>query len=90
MGRILRAMLKTVKVRRVVVAGGDTAGYVARQIGIESLEMIAELTPGAPLCRVYAPVSPADGLEVVFKGGQIGKANFLGLAAAGHEEALIG
>jgi uncharacterized protein YgbK (DUF1537 family) len=88
LGRILRAVAKTGKVTRVVVAGGDTAGHVAREVGIESLEMIGELTPGSPLCRVYAPDSPADGLEITFKGGQIGKVDFLGLAAAGCAEQL--
>ena len=80
-GRILREAAGAAKVRRVVVAGGDTAGHLARQVAIESLEMIGELTPGSPLCRVYAPDSPVDGLEITFKGGQIGKIDFLALAA---------
>lgn len=88
LGRVLRAAASGSKVKRVVVAGGDTAGHVAREVGIESLEMIGELTPGAPLCRVYAPDSPADGLEITFKGGQIGKVDFLGLAAVGRAEVL--
>jgi uncharacterized protein YgbK (DUF1537 family) len=86
LGRILRGVAAAGEVTRVVVAGGDTAGHVAREVGIESLEMIGELTPGSPLCRVYAPRSPVDGLEITFKGGQIGKVDFLGLAAAGCAE----
>ncbi|MCJ7544737.1 MAG: four-carbon acid sugar kinase family protein [Phycisphaerae bacterium] len=88
LGRILRAAARASKVKRVVVAGGDTAGHIAREVGIESLEMIGELAPGAPLCRVYAPNSPADGLEITFKGGQIGTVDFLGLAAVGRGELL--
>jgi uncharacterized protein YgbK (DUF1537 family) len=86
LGRVLRGVAATGEVTRVVVAGGDTAGHVAREVGIESLEMIGELTPGSPLCRVYAPRSPVDGLEITFKGGQIGKVDFLHLAAAGCAE----
>ena len=88
LGRILRAAVGASKVKRVVVAGGDTAGHVAREVGIESLEMIGELTAGSPLCRVHAPDSPADGLEITFKGGQIGRVEFLGLAAVGRSEVL--
>ena len=37
--------------RRVVVAGGDTSSYATQELGLYGLEMLAELTPGAPLCR---------------------------------------
>ena len=77
LGKILRMILTEIKVSRIIVAGGDTAGHSAGQIGIESLEMIAPLTRGSPLCKVRAPGSPADGLEITFKGGQTGKVDFL-------------
>jgi len=62
--------------KRMVIAGGDTSGYVARAMRIEAVEMIAPLSPGAPLCKAYAPGSPAHGLEVNFKGGQVGSENY--------------
>ncbi|MFI5158743.1 MAG: four-carbon acid sugar kinase family protein [Sphingobacteriales bacterium] len=68
------ASKKTLK--RMIIAGGDTSGYVARAMGIEAVEMIAPLSPGAPLCKAYAPGSPAHGLEVNFKGGQVGSENY--------------
>ena len=77
LGKILRMILSEVEVGRAIVTGGDSAGHSAGQIGIESLEMIAPLTRGSPLCKVRAPGSPADGLEITFKGGQIGKVDFL-------------
>ncbi|HWP39522.1 MAG TPA: nucleotide-binding domain containing protein, partial [Tepidisphaeraceae bacterium] len=76
LGRILRQVLAQTHARRVLVAGGDTSGQVAQALGIESMEMIAELTRGSPLCRATAPGSPADGLQITFKGGQIGKQDF--------------
>jgi uncharacterized protein YgbK (DUF1537 family) len=45
-------------------------------MGIEALEMLAPLAPGAPLCTAYAPGSQADKIEIVFKGGQNGKTDF--------------
>jgi hypothetical protein len=47
------------------------------------MEMIAELTRGSPLCRVSAPGSPADGLQMTFKGGQIGPIDFFGMVQKG-------
>jgi 3-oxoisoapionate kinase len=76
LGKVLRGALAQSKVQRLCIAGGDTSSYAARALGVEALEMIAPLTPGAPLCRAFAPGSPADGMEVVFKGGQVGAENY--------------
>lgn len=75
-GRILRAVLELADVRRVAVAGGDTSSYIADQLDIQALEMIAPAAPGAPLCRVYSEEGTLDGLEIVFKGGQMGSKDF--------------
>ena len=76
LGAVMRGALEQSKVRRLCIAGGDTSSYAARELGVEALEMIAPLTPGAPLCRAHAPDSPMDGREVVFKGGQVGAENY--------------
>ena len=81
---VVRAVVARAGVRRVLIAGGDTSGYLARALGVESLEMIAPLTPGAPLCRARAPGSPADGLELNFKGGQVGGPDYFATVARGH------
>lgn len=75
-GKVLRGALEQCSVGRICIAGGDTSSFAARALGVEALEMIAPLTPGAPLCRAFAPGSPIDGLEVVFKGGQVGAENY--------------
>ncbi|WP_407429879.1 four-carbon acid sugar kinase family protein [Arcticibacter sp.] len=84
LGEIVREVTATAKVKRVVIAGGDTSSYAARAMGIESVEMISTFAPGAPLCLARAPGSPLDGLEVAFKGGQVGKADFFINASAGE------
>ena len=76
LGNILRGAQAHIPARRLCVAGGDTSGYAARALGIEALEMIAPLTPGAPVCRAFAPHSPVNGCEIVFKGGQVGAENY--------------
>jgi len=83
LGKVLRGVLEQSKVQRLCIAGGDTSSFAARALGIEALEMIAPLTLGAPLCRAFAPGSPVDGLEVVFKGGQVGAENYFGIVKNG-------
>jgi uncharacterized protein YgbK (DUF1537 family) len=72
LGRVLRECVAASTVRRVCIAGGDTASYAARAIGIDSLEMTAPFTRGAPLCRLRSNCPEIDGLEAVFKAGQVG------------------
>jgi uncharacterized protein YgbK (DUF1537 family) len=84
LGRLTREVLEKTGVRRVLVAGGDTSGQIAHALGIESMEMVGELTRGSPLVRVAAaPGSPADGIEMTFKGGQIGPVDFFALVEKG-------
>lgn len=86
LGNIVRNVAAQTKLKRVVVAGGDTSSFAARAMGIEAVEMIAPLIPGAPLCKAYAPASPVDGLEVNFKGGQVGAENYFGQVLQGNGE----
>ncbi|RZK38973.1 MAG: four-carbon acid sugar kinase family protein [Pedobacter sp.] len=76
LGEIARKVVAKIAIQRIVVAGGDTSSYAARAMGIEAVEMIAPLSPGAPICKAYAPNSAIDTLELVFKGGQVGKEDF--------------
>jgi 3-oxoisoapionate kinase len=83
LGQVLRGALQEVKVRRVCIAGGDTSSFAARAMGIEAVEIMAPLTPGAPLCRAQSPGSVSDGLEIVFKGGQVGAENYFDIVRRG-------
>ena len=83
LGKILRGALKPGGVRRICIAGGDTSSFAARALGIQALEMIAPLTPGAPLCRAFAPGSPANGCEIVLKGGQVGAEDYFEVVKRG-------
>ncbi|NND33502.1 MAG: four-carbon acid sugar kinase family protein [Saprospiraceae bacterium] len=69
---------------RCVVVGGDTSGYVSRQLGIYALEMLAPIAPGAPLCVAHATDVRFDGLEIALKGGQNGKDDYFEKILKGH------
>jgi uncharacterized protein YgbK (DUF1537 family) len=80
LGTVARRAREKQKIERAVIAGGDTSGVVARTMGLTALTMAAPTVPGAPLCRATAETAALDGIEVVFKGGQIGGPDyFIGL-----------
>ncbi|WPP50952.1 four-carbon acid sugar kinase family protein [Catalinimonas niigatensis] len=75
-GRLVKEVLEITGKKRLVVAGGDTSGYVSRALGIYALETLMPIAPGAPLCTAHSHNPQFDGLEICLKGGQNGKANF--------------
>jgi uncharacterized protein YgbK (DUF1537 family) len=84
LGAIAKEAVKYAAVKRVVVAGGDTSSYAARAMEIDAVEMIAPLVSGAPLCRAYSKNKAIDGLEVNFKGGQVGSEDYYGVIVRGE------
>jgi len=76
LGQVLHEAVAQSSICRVCIAGGDTSSFAAKAMHIESLEMVAPLTRGAPICRISSLHPRFDGLEVVFKGGQVGKSDF--------------
>nr|WP_294905594.1 four-carbon acid sugar kinase family protein [uncultured Lacibacter sp.] len=79
LGTIAKHAVLHSNVKRVVVAGGDTSSYAARAMGIDAVEMIAPIVSGAPLCKAYSKNEKINGLEVNFKGGQVGGEDYFGL-----------
>ena len=76
-GKILLEILSnTGNVPRVVVAGGDTSGYVSLELGIHALEVLMPIAPCAPLCLAHSKDPRFDGMEISLKGGQNGKARY--------------
>jgi uncharacterized protein YgbK (DUF1537 family) len=72
LGAILRELVSRERLTRALVAGGDTSGHAARQLGLSALTLAMPLAPGSPLCRAHAPGGALDGLEIALKGGQVG------------------
>jgi uncharacterized protein YgbK (DUF1537 family) len=71
-GHIIKEIIDRSGQLRVVVAGGDTSGYVSRVLGIYALETLCPIAPGAPLCVAHSKNPKFDGLEIALKGGQNG------------------
>lgn len=83
LGNILLSVLEKKPLQRVATTGGDTSGYIARTIGVEAIEMLSPLNPGSPLCYMYKSGSPLDGLQITFKGGQVGKKDYFHVVKRG-------
>lgn len=75
-GAILKEILGKTGLKRAVVAGGDTSGYVARALGIYALETLMPIAPGAPLCTAHSHDPAFDGLQISLKGGQNGNEKY--------------
>jgi uncharacterized protein YgbK (DUF1537 family) len=78
-----RDVMERTSLRRVLVAGGDTSGHVAKALRIQSLQMVASLTRGAPLCRATAPGISRRRSGVRLQGGQIGPLDFFSMVQNG-------
>jgi uncharacterized protein YgbK (DUF1537 family) len=83
LGALARAVVTGAQLPRIVAAGGDTSGHVARAIGLFALSALAPVAPGAPICRAHADDPALDELEIVLKGGQVGAHDFLETVKAG-------
>lgn len=81
-GRLLRGIMTTAAIRRLVVAGGDTSSLAVKSLDIWGLSYRAALVPGAPLCRTHSDDPRLDGLDIVLKGGQMGPVGFFDAVAA--------
>jgi uncharacterized protein YgbK (DUF1537 family) len=78
LGSLLREIILRAEVHRVLLCGGDTSSYAVQQLGIYALTWLANLQPGAPLCRAHADTAHSNlhNLEIVLKGGQVGTEDF--------------
>jgi 3-oxoisoapionate kinase len=80
LGTIASEAVNNNNIKRVIISGGDTSSYAARAMEIDAVEMIAPLVSGAPLCKAYSVNKKTEGLEVNFKGGQVGAEDYFGIA----------
>ncbi len=71
LGRLFAAALEQTGIRRAVVCGGDTSSGVGARLNIEAITAVAPLAPGSPLCKAHTE-GALNGLEIMFKGGQVG------------------
>ncbi|MGI2328236.1 four-carbon acid sugar kinase family protein [Planococcus sp. YIM B11945] len=76
LGRWTKHIMHEAGIRRVVIAGGDTSGFVTSEMDVYGLEVLLSVSPGAPLCMVYSENPEMEGVELALKGGQFGGVDY--------------
>ena len=78
LGRIERALIEQARLKRAVIAGGDTSSHALSALGVHALTTRLPLpsTPGSPLCLAHSDEKAFDGLEIALKGGQVGEDDY--------------
>jgi uncharacterized protein YgbK (DUF1537 family) len=76
LGELARKIVLASKVQRLILSGGDTAGRITQTLGIWALRVGRSVGVPAPLCYVYSAYPEMNGLQVAYKGGQVGGDNY--------------
>lgn len=76
LGKWTLEIMKATNIRRIIAAGGDTSGFVTKELKLFALEMILPIDPGVPLCYGYSSDPTINGIEIALKGGQMGSPEF--------------
>ena len=78
-GKLVRAVCSRVAIGKLLICGGDTSSHAARSLGITAVEMVASYIHGAPICKAYSTCTEINGLEMNFKGGQVGPPEYFSI-----------
>ena len=73
LGRITRKIILASGVRRAILAGGDSSGTIAKFLDVSAIQIGKSFGASAPICYIYSFQPGIDGLQIAFKGGQIGE-----------------
>jgi uncharacterized protein YgbK (DUF1537 family) len=79
LGKITKMVILASGVRRTVLAGGDISGRITKFLDIQAIQVGKSLGVPAPICYVYSPHPGINGLQIAFKGGQVGGDNYFDL-----------
>lgn len=96
LGHILRQIIESHRLKRAVIAGGDTSSHALNELGVDALTLLKPLpsTPGSPLCQCHAQRHGSslatDGLQIALKGGQVGNDDYFCMIRDLGQEPILG
>lgn len=83
--RLVREVLERGPVRRLVVCG-DSSSYTMRALGAWALEVVASsFADNAHVCRLRVDDPAIHGIEVLLKGGQVGRPDWWCRVTLGYD-----
>lgn len=77
------AVVACVPCGRLGVAGGDTSSAICQKLGFSALEFASDLDPGVGLCIGHHTDPVLDHMELMLKGGQMGRPDLFDRFASG-------
>jgi uncharacterized protein YgbK (DUF1537 family) len=81
---IARGLVGQLRVRQLVVAGGETSGACVQALGIAQMQIGAQIDPGVPWCHALAQAADGAGLRLALKSGNFGTDDFFSKAFAAN------
>jgi len=79
---IARSLVFDHRLRRLIVAGGETAGACVQALNVAQLRIGAQIDPGVPWCYAETDGSARVGLHLALKSGNFGTDDFFTKAFA--------
>ncbi|MBV6656364.1 MAG: four-carbon acid sugar kinase family protein [Devosiaceae bacterium] len=76
LGAVLDQLVRAQAIDRVAIAGGDTSGYVLKQLDGLALTFLASFGQGTSLYRLHPGKQSRVPLEISLKGGQMGAPDY--------------
>lgn len=77
------AVLSQARCGRLGVAGGDTSSAICQKLGFTALEFASDMDPGVSLCIGHHSEPALDQVELMLKGGQMGRPDLFDRFATG-------
>lgn len=75
LGGILRRLVGQAGLTRAVIAGGDTSSHATAELRVVALTVAGSVAPSVPLMLAHGADAGRPPLELVLKGGQMGRAD---------------
>lgn len=78
LGAILGELMSRHRLGRIAIAGGDTSSHALAALDIQALTLRHPIpdSPGSPVCLGHRAGSDSTPVELILKGGQIGKDDY--------------
>ena len=61
------------------MAGGDSSGRITKFLDVAAIQIGKSLGASAPICYIYSFHPGMNGLQIAFKGGQVGEDKYFDL-----------
>lgn len=78
LGRMLHRLAAEFSLDRLIVAGGDTSSHALSELDVCALTLRRSIpdSPGSPVCTAHLADASAGTLDLILKGGQVGKPDY--------------